>query len=164
MDLLDQLLPDNMRIRKSFTFIEVVVVMGIVSLLFALTAPDLFKLQDRNALQNTTIELTSLLRQQQFNAMNTGVTSGIHFDSDKYILYRGDEYVVGLSENTEYPLPYPLSFSSIPVENGNIRFASGSGEFVNFSPNANTITLTDTVHLNERTVTVNALGIPSIEQ
>lgn len=153
-----------MRTRFGFTFIEVVVVMGVLSLLFAITAPDLFKLQDRNALQNTSTELVSLLRQQQFNAMNTGVTSGIHFEAEKYILFQGEDYELGNSDNTEYTLPYPLSFSSVLFSNGNVRFASGSGEFINYSPLANSVILTDTVHLLERTITINALGIPTIER
>lgn len=153
-----------MHTRSSFTFIEVVVVMGIVSLLFAITAPDLFKLQDRNALQNTTIELTSLLRQQQFNAMNLGVVSGIYFDTHKYTLYQGEYFISGHEQNTEYHLAYPLAFSSILFPNNNVQFASGSGELVGYSPNANAVTLTDTVHLLERTIRFNTLGIPSIEK
>jgi prepilin-type N-terminal cleavage/methylation domain-containing protein len=149
--------------KKGFTFIEVVVVMGIVSLLFAISAPDLFKLQDRNVLQNTTTEIVSLLRQQQFNSMNSPQVYGVHFEQSKYTLYTGSEFVEGKVENTAHELSYPIAISSVLFPGGDVRFASGSGEIIGYSSTANTITLTDTVHLIEKTIKLNSLGVPLVQ-
>lgn len=148
--------------KRGFTFIEVVVVMGVMALLFALTAPDLFKLQDRNSLQNTTTELVSLMRQQQFTAMNSGQIAGIHFTQSSYTLYTGDTFVPSSQENTVHTLSYPLAFSVIDFADGNVRFASGSGEMIGYTATTDTVILTDTVHLIEKSVRLNALGIPTI--
>lgn len=149
--------------KKAFTFIEVVVVMGIVSLLFALSAPDLFKLQDRNVLQNTTTEIVSLLRQQQFNAMISPQIYGIHFEQSKYTLYSGNGFSDGKAENTIHEISYPITISSVLFPGGDVRFASGSGEIIGYSSVANTITITDTVHLIEKTIKLNSLGVPLIQ-
>ncbi len=146
--------------RKAFTLIELVVVMGIITILFALSVPQLFRLQDRNTLQTTTTKLVSFMRQQQSSAMNSSQTHGIFFEPTQYTLFSGSEYTSTDPANTIVPLDYPVEFSQILFPSSQMIFASGSGEITGFDATYHSVALKDTVHNQEKIIQFNTLGVP----
>jgi prepilin-type N-terminal cleavage/methylation domain-containing protein len=145
---------------KGFSLIEMLVVMGIVVILFALTVPQLFRLRDRNVLQSATTKMLSDFREQQLKAMNELQVHGVHFTSEKYTQFVGDQFVESHDANIETILDYPLGFSLINIPNNTIYFASGSGEIIGFQEEHNSVMLEDLVHHEQHTIRFTMLGIP----
>ncbi|MFH0772743.1 MAG: type II secretion system protein [bacterium] len=149
-----------MSIKKAFTFIETITVMGIIAILFSLSAPQLFRLRDRNTLQTSSTKLISLIRQQQINAMNSPKLYGVYFEQSKYTLFTGSTYSSIDPTNTINTLDYPLQFTSIQFPFSQIIFSTGSGEIVSFDSNNHSFILEDVLNHDQTTVQFNALGVP----
>lgn len=147
--------------RKSFTFIEVITVMGVIVILFSLSVPQLFRLRDRNTLQTSSTKLLSLIRQQQLNAMNSQSQYGVYFEQSRYTLFTGPAYSNSDPTNTVNELDYPLQFTNIQFPFSNLIFASGSGEIISFDPNNSLFVLEDSINHDKRTVIFNSLGVPT---
>jgi len=146
--------------NKAFSLIEMLTVMGIIAILIALSVPQLFRLRDRNTLQTSTTKLISLLRQQQLNAMNSPHLYGVYFDSDRYILFTGEQYISTNSANTIITFDYPTALTGIDVPSSQFIFASGSGEIVSFDSLHHSLILEDVVHNEQSIIEFNSLGVP----
>lgn len=158
----------NNTARGGFTFAEVIVVMGIVMTLFALAYITLFKTQQHLSLTSTAAVIVSEIKTQQAKAMSGNVEGvsdtvsfGIHFESNKYVLFKGTVYNPADTANFPVNLEENLEFSEIKFPDSNIIFIKGSGEILGFVDGLNTITL-KSKDLSELTIAVNKLGAASI--
>ena len=126
---------------QGFTIIELMVSIGILTILFALTTINLTRLPSSTSQSSSYDRLVSDLRSQQTKAMvgynqatgaTTGSAYGVYFDTsdpskNKYILFTGVNYTGG----TEY---YPvdmdpnLTFTGITFPDLQVVFATGSGD------------------------------------
>lgn len=149
-----------MKNQNAFTFIEIIIVIGIIAILFSLSVPQLFRMRDHNTLQTSSTTLISLIRQQQLNAMNSPNQYGIHFEQSRYVLFTGLSYSSDDPFNSSNTLDYPLQFVDINLPSSELVFASGSGEIVSFDPNNHSFVLKDTLNNNQKTVQFNLLGVP----
>lgn len=150
-----------MRMKKGFTFVETIMVIGIIAILFSLSVPQLFRMQDRNTLQTSLTKLISLIRQQQLHAMNAPKQYGIYLEQSKYTLFDGPIYSNTDPTNTINVLDYPLQFTLVKFPSSQIIFASGSGEIVSFDTNNHSFILEDMLNQDKRTVQFNELGVPT---
>jgi len=146
--------------RNAFALVEMLTVMGIIAILFALTVPQLFRMRDRNNLQTATTTMISLFRQQQLNAMNSPKLYGIHLDQSGYTRFIGSEYSTSNETNTTVTLDYPIEILNITIPDATIIFASGSGDIVGYNAAQNSFMLGDTVNSEQHTIQFNALGVP----
>lgn len=146
--------------RKAFSLIELVTVMGIIAILFSLSVPQLFRLQNRNTLQTSLTKLVSSIRQQQLNSMNSPNQYGIYFEPSKYTLFTGRTYSSSDPANTVAILDYPLQFTQVQFPSSLLIFASGSGEIISFNSANNALILEDTLNHDQRMVQFNSLGVP----
>jgi len=149
------------RKRNAFTVVEIVIVMGIIAILFSLSVPQLFRLQDRTTLRSATVTLISHMRQQQSNAMNSSSLYGIFFEQGRYILFTGSHYTSSAPElNTVVSLDYPVAFSQILFPTSEVVFASGSGEIVDYDTINHSVALQDSINNQEKKIEFNAFGVP----
>lgn len=122
---------------KGFTLVEILVVTGIFVLLMGMS---LFMSFDyyRGYLLGTERDITvGVLEKARSRALSNMFESshGVHIDSDNYILFRGDVYVVGAPTNENIPANSAIQKSGL----SNIIFSQLTG-----LPNvAGDITLTD---------------------
>ncbi len=77
-----------------FTLVEVIIVVALFSLVVAFSFPFVKSYNTRQILDGTSDELYSSLRRVQSQAMNGDNSSrwGIHWGSDEYIIFSGDDY------------------------------------------------------------------------
>ncbi len=152
--------------RKGFTLIEVIVVLAIVSTLFAMTIVSLNSFQ-QNTYQNTSEDVfLSDLRLQQLKSMTGDNNSsstvepfGVYFSSNSYTLFRGNTYSASDPENFTVELNPNLSFSVIEFNDSQIVFARNSGEIIGFTPDNDTITIHNSITLEDSMITLNKLGV-----
>ncbi len=151
--------------KKGFTLVELMVVMGIIAILISYSVVNLTSIQHTTYLGTTIDTFISDLKQQQLKAMvgdteGRGVNDyyGIRFGTTDYALFHGASYSVS-SSNPVIPLTSSIQFSNVTFPQSRIVFEKGSGEIVGFTVGSNTITLRNTVTSEVKTITINRYGV-----
>ena len=150
---------------KGFTLIELTIVIALFSLVSTLL---LFNVSKPKAFADITSSedlIISTLKEVQSKSMLGGLeglaqptTFGVHFEQDKYVLFRGAVYNPADSFNLETPLKPNLSFSQISLPNQNIIFSRLSGEVQGFVSTQNSFTLLEKNTSETRIFTINRFG------
>lgn len=140
--------------------IEMLVVIGILLTLIALTTLSLLSVQNKTNLNTLVNGFITDLKEQQTRAMvgDAGVGSspdnyGIHFSGNMYTLFQGT-YSAGASSNFIPALPSAVQVAT-SFPGGDLIFTKGSGE----ANAAGTVTFTNTANNTQKTVTVNRYGV-----
>ncbi len=157
-----------MKTKKAFTLIEVIIVMGIVSIILGFTIINLFSSEHQNSLNTTIDTFVADLRSEQLKAMlgdtdGTGVNGayGVYLgtgNSPAYTLFQGtsyssstDKFTINLSNN--------IVIAATTFPNSQIVFNQGSGEVANYTPGSNTITIENPLNNTQKTLTINQYGV-----
>ncbi len=158
------------RYQQGLTLIELLLVVGILSVLFGIGFVGIGSLRDVSTKSSSFSVLVSDLKNQQIKSMvgdteGRGVPDnyGIKILSTSYVLFHGNAYNPADPANFDIPVDSGYSLSStFPDET--ILFASDSGELVNFSEGQNTITITHNETGSSQSMEINGYGtIISIE-
>jgi len=126
--------------KRGFTFIELLIVIAIITVLLGLSVPVGINFYRKQQLDTVTNGIVQALRRAQLKAMSQADYSfGVYVDNGyagEYILFRGDSY--GASDDQEsFNVPSSFSFSGlseivfselkgIPSATGSIVFTSGN--------------------------------------
>ncbi|MDO8515599.1 MAG: type II secretion system protein [bacterium] len=151
-------------IKRGFTLVEILVVMGLTTILISFSTISILGLQQRTQVNSKFNMLVTDFRSQQIKAMNGEADSsgniiarGIHFDADKYVLFRG--LVYNAADQSNFPvLLDDEQFVNISFPNNNIVFYPGSGEPVNFVIGSDKVTLQQNGGGIQKTITINKYG------
>jgi len=156
----------NKQFKRGFTFVELVVVIGIIAMLSSFITLNFFKTQNTVSLETTVSLFISDLKAQQLNMMSgntngqaANIPFGIHFDQNRYVLYHSSAYSSNDSGNFVVNLNNGVTFSQINLPNSALVFASGSGEIQGYNQSQNTITLQNGNSGDQKTITVNRYGV-----
>lgn len=144
--------------QTGFTFIELIVVLGILGTLLGIVVVNLLSATQKTSLQTTTTTLVSDLSRQQIRAMAQG-TQGIYFETEQYTLFSGASYVATDSANAVIPLGESIEINNVLFPSSQIVFVKGSGEISGFSNGNNTITVLNTASGEEKEITLNRFGV-----
>jgi len=144
---------------KSFTLVELLVVIGITIVLAAASIPIYGNLQVSAQLNDNSSQIIQFLRtaQQESMARYNNAAHGVKFQADRYILYQGSIYTL---RDSDYDREVILDSS---MELSWTLFGTGQSDEVNFSKGLGapdmigTITLTHDVQ-GTRTISVNSYG------
>ncbi|OGH20552.1 MAG: hypothetical protein A3D74_03040 [Candidatus Levybacteria bacterium RIFCSPHIGHO2_02_FULL_37_13] len=159
-------------LQKGFTLPELLITIGIISVLFGFITVNLIRTQRQSYLTTTVDTLVSDLYSQQNKAMvgdteGSGVISdhGIYFETNRYVLFRGSSYNPSDTSNFPVNLVQLLTFSNITFPTCPtcyVLFSKGSGEtgLVNGS---NTVTLTDTTNGEQKIIQLNKYGAVTVQ-
>jgi type II secretory pathway pseudopilin PulG len=154
--------------KHGFVLIELAVVFGMLAALIGMTTINIFGSQRKASLTATIDTLVADVRSQQTKAM-TGTTDnsglppayGVHFDGDRYVLFRGASYSSSLSSNAIIPLDSRVRFSNIQFANGNIIFASRSGDFIGYASASSSLTVNQLDSGEVKIIQLNRYGVIS---
>lgn len=168
-------IPDSIRppakyvsLKSGFTLIELIMVMGLFGLLTTFASINLLRPQAHASLETTVTRLVTDLRQQQLNAM-VGSTDGtvqaqafgIFFSTNSYTLFHGTTYNASDASNFTTTLDGNLTISTtLPATQ--VVYARQSGEVLGFVDGSNTVTVKNTTNNEQNVITVNRLGVVSI--
>ena len=153
--------------RKGFSLPELMVSLGILTLLFSIATFSLLKSQRSFARAAFFDTLLTDIRDQQNKAMaqNTlGETEssdyGIYLASDYYILFKGSAYTADDPQNFQVGMDPGLQITGITLPSSSIVFGSGSGEMVGFVPGSSGFNIDDLTSNVVTAVQLNRYGIP----
>ena len=152
--------------KRGFVLIELIIVFGMLAILIGMATINVFGSGRKASLTATVDTLVADLRSQQTKAM-TGTTDssglppayGLHFDANRYVLFRGASYSASLSSNAAVPLDTRVRFTNIQFTNGNVVFASRSGEFIGYVSPSDTVTINQLDSGESKVVQLNRYGI-----
>jgi len=146
---------------KSFSFVELLVIMAIITTLIMISSISLFPLQQKVSLSTTIQSLISDIKQQQVKSMNGESYQGIYFSEgqNNYVLFSGATYSAINTTNFTINLGDQITVNSIDFAGRQIIFLPGSGEIEGFITANDTIVLTNTVSGEVKTVSFNKFGI-----
>lgn len=149
----------TIRNNPGFTFVEIVIVMGIMTLLMMIASFNFFPIQQKTSLSLTIQSLITDIKEQQLKAMSGQSTQGIYFNPDQknYIVFKGATYESSNTSNFNIPLGNQIIVSSIDFNGRQLLFAPVSGEISNFA-SGNKIVLQNTTSNEQRTVFFNKYG------
>ncbi|MBZ9569857.1 prepilin-type N-terminal cleavage/methylation domain-containing protein [Patescibacteria group bacterium] len=114
------------KIKKGFTLVELLVIVGILVILAAISAPALRFFQRESDLANSTEEIINTLRFAQNKTLASEGASqyGVYFDSTtsphQYTLFKGTDFASRDSSSDEiHKLPKVVEFYEINLDGGN---------------------------------------------
>ena len=130
------------RVQSGFTIIELMVSIGILAIIFALSSINLSGLPQSSSQSAAIDTLLSDIRSQQTQAMASNVSSGIHFGTTNYTL---------TPSNFTVDLDPGITFSNVTFSGGNLIFAAGSGETTSgsFSLATDQVNITKVININK---------------
>lgn len=138
-----------------FTLLELLVVMGITTILLGFVTINLLKIQHNTSVSGASDTLIADMKSQQMKAMS-GASSdnlGIHFtSSNSYILFHGTY----ADDSTRFTVSLDDPISILNSPGNEIIFSKLSGEVAG-APY--TITIKNTAGVEQQTLTVNQYGV-----
>lgn len=147
--------------QKGVTLVELLVVIGIISILFAIGWVSLPNIERESNLDAWATEIKDTLYQAQAQTIN-GTPSGVYFEAARFVLFEGDIFVEGNPANQQTNLTPNLQIASINLTNSTITFEGVTGYVKNFLAPAN-LTLQDQPTGKTRLININRLGVVEVE-
>lgn len=150
--------------KRGFVFIELVVVLGILSLLLGLVIISISNLRPSAAIDTTITTFITDLKNQQTKVM-VGDTEGrgvsdnysVYIQPSSYTLFHGVTYSALDATNFTVAVDASLQLSTTFAGN-KIVFATNSGEITNFVPGQDSITIRDSSTGKQTTIQINKYG------
>jgi prepilin-type N-terminal cleavage/methylation domain-containing protein len=146
------------KMNRGYTFVELLVSMGILAVLFALVMINVSPLPS-NTLQIASLDtLLSDIRSQQTLALSNDSSYGVHLETGSYTLFKGSTYTQGLSSNFVVNLDSGIAFSNITFPGSVIVFSAGSGEVAGYTAGLDNFTIGSSVTNKSTVIKINKYG------
>ena len=147
--------------QRGFVFIELVIVLGILSTLLGMVIVNIGNVRTSAAVSTTISPFITDVKNQQVKAMvgdTEGRSSpdnyGIYIKPTSYILFHGQTY--NASDPTNFSVPIDDSFQLSTTFSGNIiAFATSSGEIKNFVTGQDTVVVRNPTTGEQKTIQLN---------
>ena len=156
--------------HPGFTFIELIVAIGMIFILTFVAATNLIGSLNRTSVDNTLELLIGDIHAQQIKAMSLQADSlsqvpgyGICLESNQYTLFRGSAYDSSEINNFTVTLDPTVTLTATFPGSGpcpsSIIFSPGSGEISSYSFATSLVTLTPNTDSNPHTLQFNKYGL-----
>ncbi len=152
-------------LQSGFTLIELILVMGILAVLYAMSSISLSRLIPRAAVTTTAETIRSELRLLQARAMQGDIgleggpsEFGVRFAGDRYTFFEGPNYSPSGTSNVVTVLEEAVTISST-LPNDTVIFERGSGEVSGYTAGQDTITFSNTQSGETTSLRINKYGV-----
>lgn len=115
------------KLQVGFTLVELIVSMGILAVIFAISTIVLSSVIPNTSQSNAVDFLISDVRTEQTQAMTNDSSYGIHFETTSYTIFKGTTYSASDPENYVVNLDPTLAIANVSFSGSQIVFSPGSG-------------------------------------
>ncbi|MCC7160640.1 type II secretion system protein [Candidatus Nomurabacteria bacterium] len=145
--------------KKGFSGVEILIVVAVLGVILAIVIPQFSKTRELQILKNGVENTLSSINKAKVETLSSLNSSeyGVHFQSDKVIIFKGKVFSAGASENIVVDITSPTTISNVTL--GGVSSTSGDMYFNRLSgaPNVSgTITLSSGTY--SRIITISATG------
>ena len=154
----------HLRDNRGFTIVELLLIMGITSILIGLITMNLVKVQRNTSVSASVDSFIADLKGQQVKAMNGALATsngyyGVYLQSNtnNYVLFHGSVYSASDSTNAPVAMDSSISITTTFLNNS-VVFLPVSGE-VTYTGTQNTITLSNKNGSENAKITFNKYGV-----
>ncbi len=149
--------------KKGITILEIMIVLAIIGTLVAVVVPQFAKSRELQVLNSGGQDILSVLekaRTQTLSSLNSS-EYGVHFESDKIILFTGKVFSSSAPSNETIDITSPAAISNVTLDgvsgtSGEIYFNRLSGA----PSKTGTLTLSTSSYL--KIITISPTGVASI--
>ncbi|MFA6524559.1 MAG: hypothetical protein WC264_03310 [Candidatus Paceibacterota bacterium] len=147
--------------QKGLTIIEILFVIGIIVIIFMVVIPSFGRFRQVQTLKTTSEDVLSALDKARSNALTSIDSSeyGIHFQSDKIVIFKGTVYSSLDPNNENINIISPATISNINI------FGGGSEIYFNRLSGTpdKTGMITVSVISSSKIITISATGASSVD-
>lgn len=148
--------------KKGIALIELLITLSVIGILLLIALPQFSKMRENQVLRSATIDTLAALnkaRSQTLASVNSS-EYGVHFQSDRVIIFKGKVFSSNASDNEEIPIASPVNISDVTL--GGVSGTSGEIYFDRLSgvPSA-TGTATLSSSSLSKIITISATGAVS---
>ena len=106
--------------RKGITVVELIIVLAVAGIISLVAFSPLVRFRDNQVLVATTEQIVSLIYTARTNtsASKDAAQYGVHFESDRVVLFKGATFTEPNSNNKELALPPSIGISTISLNGG----------------------------------------------
>lgn len=151
--------------KQGMTAIEILVVVVVLGIIFSITLPQFSKMRENQVLKNAVSDILSVVNKAQSKTLASEDSSsyGVHFESDKVIIFKGVSFVVGNVNNEIINIVSPANISNVTINgasgtSGDIYFNRLSGSLNNTGIN----TVTVSTPAVSKIITIYSTGVASV--
>ena len=148
--------------KQGVTGIELLIVVVVLGIIFSIAIPQFSKTRENQVLKSAVNDILSSLNKAQSQTLASADSSsyGVHFQSDKVIIFKSVVFSAGDPDNETINIITPASISNVALgaggpTSGNVYFNRLSG-----SPNT-TGTITVSTSSFSKIITISATGTAS---
>ena len=149
--------------QKGITVVEILVVIAIMSIILRIVLPQFSKSKENQVLKNGAEDVVAVLdkaRSQTLASFNSS-EYGVHFQSDKVIIFKGKVFSSGASDNENISIVTPATISNVTL--GGVSGTTGDMYFNRlYGAPSTTGTITVSTSSYSKTVTISATGTASM--
>ena len=151
------------RHKKGITVIELLIVITVLGIIFSVALPRFSKIRESQVLKDAASDVLSSLNKAQSQTLASVNSSsyGVHFQSDKVIIFKGKVFSASDANNETISITVPASVSNVTLAG-----VSGNSGDVYFSRLSGTPSQTGTVTVStsssSKVITISATGSASM--
>ncbi len=150
--------------KRGITVIELLVVLAVLGIIMAVVLPQFSKIKENQVLKNGVEDILSSLnkaRAQTLSSLNSS-EYGVHFQSDKVIIFKGTGFIPDTVSNETINIVIPATITNVTL--GGVSGTSGDMYFNRLSGTPNKIgTITISTPNYSKIITIFATGIASVD-
>ncbi|PIR68950.1 hypothetical protein COX93_00335 [Candidatus Nomurabacteria bacterium CG_4_10_14_0_2_um_filter_30_12] len=149
--------------KKGMALIEILLVIVIIGILSLIVFPQFSKIRENQILKNTVEDVVSTLHSTQSQSLASIDSSqyGVHFQSDKIIIFKGQIFSEGALGNKIINITSPISISNVTL--GGVSSTLGDLYFERLSGMPSKIgTVTISTSSVSKIITISATGAVSV--
>jgi len=146
--------------KKGFTVIELLIVIAVLGIILSIVLPQFSKIKENQVLKNGVADVLSSInkaRSQTLSSLNSS-EYGVHFQSDRVIIFKGTSFDSGAGDNETINIISPATISTITI--------LGGGEDIYFNRLSGTPSTTGSVVVSSanfsKTIVISATGTASV--